>query len=116
MAKLLELTGQSGSVLFQAPAKSGEISAVSKTGEVIEKVATSIGQVLGMVGDIADGFKDAIKDAPVETAQLEFGLQFTASGRMYVVEAQAQAAITVTLTVTPREQPAEVTGEQKANS
>ena len=33
---------------------------------------------------------------------VEFGLQFTAKGSVYVVEAQAQAAIQVTLTLNPR--------------
>ena len=99
MPKLLELDVAGGTVLFEVPAGGAEISTVSRTSEVIEKIAKALGEVLGIVGGIAQGFHDAIKDAPVETAQLEFGLQFTATGRLYVVDVAAQSAIKVTLTV-----------------
>jgi hypothetical protein len=97
--KLLELDAAEGTVLFQVPAGDAEVSAVSRTGEVVEKIAKSLGEVLGVVGSVAQGFHDAIKDAPVQTAQLEFGLQFTAKGRLYVVDLEAASAIKVTLTV-----------------
>jgi len=99
MPKLLELDAAEGTVLFQVPAGDGEVSAVSRTGEVVEKIAKSMGEVLGVVGGIAQGFHEAIKDAPVETAQLEFGLQFTAKGRLYVVDIGGESSIKVTLTV-----------------
>ena len=99
MPKLLELEGAEGTLLFQVPAGDAEISAVSRSGEVVEKIAKSLGEVLGIVGGIAQGFHDAIKDAPVKTAELEFGLQFTAKGRLYVVDIGGEASIKVTLTV-----------------
>jgi len=102
MPKLLEFGEDGETVLFQVPGKAGDIRAVGKTGDVIEKVTKSIGEVFGVVGGIAAGFSEAVKDAPVQTAQLEFSLQFTASGRLYVVEAQGQGTITVTLTLSPR--------------
>ena len=100
MPKLLELDAAEGTVLFQVPAGDGEVSAVSRNGPpVVEKIAKSVGEVLGVVGGIAQGFHEAIKDAPVETAQLEFGLQFTAKGRLYVVDIGGESSIKVTLTV-----------------
>lgn len=101
MPKLLEFDAPGGTALFAVPAGTGEIAAVSKAGEVVEKVSKSLGEVLGIVGSIAEGFSDAIKDAPVEQAELEFGLQFSAKGRLYVVDLSAQSAIKVKLTVTP---------------
>jgi hypothetical protein len=99
MPKLLELKAAQGIVLFQVPAGEAEVEAASRTGEVVQKIAKSMGEVLGIVGEIAQGFHDSIKDAPVETAQLEFGLQFTVKGRLYVVDVGAESAIKVTLTV-----------------
>jgi hypothetical protein len=99
MPKLLELDAAGGTVLFQVPAGEAEVEAVSRTGEVVKKIAKSMGEVLGIVGGIAQGFHDAIKDAPVESAELEFGLKFTAAGRLYVVDLEAESAIKVTLTV-----------------
>lgn len=101
MPKLLEFDAGGGTALFEVPAGTGEIAPVSKAGELVEKVSKSLGEILGIVGSIAEGFSDAIKDAPVATANLEFGLQFTAQGRLYVVDLAAQSAIKVTLTVTP---------------
>jgi hypothetical protein len=98
---LLELDTPSGTILVEIPVAEGEVSAVSRTGEVVEKIAKSMGEVLGVVAGIAHGFHDAIKDSPVESAQLEFGLQFSVSGRLYVVETAAQSAIKVTLAVAP---------------
>jgi Trypsin-co-occurring domain 1 len=101
MPKMLELDIPGGTVLFEVPVRDSEIAAVSRTGEVIEKITKSMGEVFGVVGGIAKGFHEAIQDAPVEAAQLEFGLQFSASGRLYVVDVGAQSTIKVTLTVTP---------------
>lgn len=101
MPKLLEFDVAGGTALFEVPAGAGEIAPVSRAAEVVEKVSKSLGEILGIVGSIAEGFNDAIKDAPVATANLEFGLQFTAKGRLYVVDLAAQSAIKVTLTVTP---------------
>ena len=99
MPRLWEFDVPGGTVLFEAPAPDGQVAAVSKAGEVVEKIAKSMGEVLGVVGGIALGFHDAIKDAPVQSAQLEFGLNFTVKGRLYVVETAAESAIRVTLTV-----------------
>ena len=101
MPKMLELDIPGGTVLFEVPVRDSAIAAVSRTGEVIEKITKSMGEVFGVVGGIAKGFHEAIQDAPVEAAQLEFGLQFSASGRLYVVDVGAQSTIKVTLTVTP---------------
>jgi Trypsin-co-occurring domain 1 len=101
MPFLLEFENPTGAILFEVPGAEGEIAPVSRSSEVVEKIAKSMGEVLGVVGGIARGFHEAIADAPVESAQLEFGLQFSVSGRLYVVETTAQSAIKVTLTVTP---------------
>jgi len=101
MPKLLELESPVGPVLFQIPAQSGEVAAIGKTGEIVEKIAESMGDVLGVVSGVARGFSAALVGSPVESAELEFGLQFTAKGKLYVVETEAQGSIRVKLTVKP---------------
>jgi hypothetical protein len=101
MPKLFEFESGEGAVLIQAPTAPGEVAAVGRAGEVVAKMATSVGEVLGIVSGIAQGFSDALRDAPVESAELEFGLQVTAKGRLYIVESEAQGAIRVQLTVRP---------------
>jgi Trypsin-co-occurring domain 1 len=104
MGKFLEFESTDGSILFEVTPGRGEVAAVNKAGELLEKVAISMGEVFGIVAGVARGFHEAIKDAPVDSAKLEFGLQFTAKGRLYVVESEAQSAIKVTLDVTPHRQ------------
>jgi hypothetical protein len=101
MPRLLELDAPGGTILVEVPAAEGEIAAASRAGEVVQKIAKSMGEVLGVVASVARGFHEAIEDAPVESAQLEFGLQFTVSGRLYVIDTAAQSAIKVTLSVAP---------------
>jgi hypothetical protein len=101
MPKLLEFESSDGPVLFQVAPAQNEVAAVSKAGEVVEKVASTMGEVLAVAARVAEGFHEAIREAPVDKATLEFGLQFTAKGRLYVVESEAQGAIKVTLDVTP---------------
>jgi hypothetical protein len=57
--------------------------------------------VFGMVSNLATGFAEAIKDAPVESAELQFSLQFTAKGNLYVVETETQGAVQITLKMLP---------------
>jgi hypothetical protein len=101
MVKLLEFDSDVGPVLFEVRAAPGEVVPIGRTSEMIEKIAESMGQVLGIVSGVARGFAAAVADSPADTAQLEFGLQFTAKGRLYVVESEGQAAIKVTLTMSP---------------
>lgn len=104
MVKLLEFEGANGSVSFAVPAARGEIEAVGRGKEVVERVGKTIGEVFGMVSSLAEGFAEAIKDAPVESAELQFGLQFTGKGSIYVVETETQGAVQVTLKITPQGQ------------
>jgi hypothetical protein len=99
--KLIEVDGPDDTVLFQIPAGNAEIEAVSKTRDVIQKLTSSVGEVLGIVGGVAHGFSDAIKTAPVESAELQFGLSFTAAGRLYVAELGTEGSFKVTLKVIP---------------
>ena len=112
MPKLLEIESAAGPLLFQLPARPGEVAAISKTGDVIDKIGASMGELLGIVSGVAKGFSSAIADSPVETAELEFGLSFTAKGKLYVVETEAQGAIRVQLTVRPGGSPTTTVDER----
>jgi hypothetical protein len=102
MAKLLEFEGPNGSVTFAVPATDEEIEAVGRGKDIVERVGRSVGELFGMVSSIAEGFAEAIKDAPVDSAEVEFGLQFTGKASVYVVEVETQGALRVTLHVEPR--------------
>jgi hypothetical protein len=54
-----------------------------------------------MVNSVARSFHESLKGTPVESGQIQFGLQFTTSGSVYILEAGAGASLTVTLTIKP---------------
>jgi hypothetical protein len=101
MAKILEFDGPNGSILIRVPAPPGEVAAVGRKEDVIEKVNASMSEVLGMVAGLAQAFSDALGTSPVESAELEFGVRFTGKGSLYVVETEALAAVKVKLAVRP---------------
>lgn len=100
MPHMLQFGEGDDAVLFEVPPPQG-VTAVGRQQEVLETVDRTLPQLLHSVGRMATDFETAVRAAPVETAVLEFGLQLSAKGRLYVVEAEVQGAIKVTLTVRP---------------
>jgi hypothetical protein len=101
MPKLLEFEGDGEQVLVAVRTPGDEIEAIGRLDETIERVGKSMTDVFGMVGKVAHDFYEALKTAPVESAEVELGLQFTGKGKLYVVESEAQAAIRVKLALRP---------------
>jgi Trypsin-co-occurring domain 1 len=102
MAKLLEFTTTDGDgVVIASLAPGDDVQAVSRVGDAVQKVEKSLADVLSMVRGVAFSFREALVSAPVESASIELGLQFTAKGNVYVVGAEVQSAIKVSLTVKP---------------
>jgi hypothetical protein len=101
MPRLFEFEDANGTIYIEAPAPGGEIEPIGRGRVIVENVNRSIGEVLGMVSGVARGFADALGDSPVDSAELEFSLQFTAKGKLYIVETEAQGAIRVLLKIRP---------------
>ncbi|MGV0583731.1 CU044_2847 family protein [Mycobacteroides chelonae] len=102
MDKYLEFSSQDGPILVRVAESPGDVVAVSRAEDLVEKTATSMRQAFAMAAGVAHDFHDAIKKSPVDSATVEFGVQFTGKGRLYIVESEAQCAFKVTLNVTPR--------------
>jgi Trypsin-co-occurring domain 1 len=96
MGKLLRFDSSSGPITIGI-GTSQDITAVGGLDSVIEKAEQSFDGVLRMVGAIAESFAENVSKTSAETAELEFGLQFTGKGTLFVVESQAQASLRVTL-------------------
>jgi Trypsin-co-occurring domain 1 len=101
MPKLLEFEGDDEQVLVAVRTPGDEIEAIGRLDDTIERVGKSMTDVLKMVSKVAYDFYETLKTAPVESAEVELGLQFTGKGRLYIVESEAQAAIRVTLMLKP---------------
>jgi hypothetical protein len=111
MAKLLEFTTTDGTgAVIAALAPGDDVQAVTRASDTVQKLEKNLADVLSIVGGVASSFGEALTSAPVESAIVELGLQFTAKGSVYVVGAEVQSAIKVSLTLKPRNANREATG------
>jgi hypothetical protein len=101
LAKLLQIRTEDGDVFIAARTPEDAVSAVGVRENALAKVDESLDDALVLVTRIARSFQRALADVDVESAEIELGLQFTGKGRLYVVESELQAAMTVRLTLRP---------------
>jgi hypothetical protein len=106
VAKLLEISTPEGEILVAARTPEDGVRPVGVREAAVEAIDASLDQALRIVTRIAASFHRALADAEVEKAEVELGLQFTGKGRLYVVESEMQAALTVRLTLRPGPPPA----------
>jgi hypothetical protein len=100
MPKLLTFDSPNGQVHIAVRTAEDTIAAVSVVDDAIEMAEKSLDEALAIVTKISDSVFSALsksQHAPSST-EVEFGLQFTAKGTIYVVEAQAEASLNVKLT------------------
>lgn len=100
MAKLLSIRTEHGDVVVAA-ARAGEtITAVGLLDDGIEKIEGSLTDLMSVLAAVSDSTHAALSKAqhPPATAEIEFGLQFTAKGNVYVVATESAASIKVTVT------------------
>jgi hypothetical protein len=101
MAKVLEFPTPDGDVQIVVREPQDIVAPVGVPERAVERVERSLDQVLAVVGRVATSVQVALKGAPVESAEVEFGLQLSSKGTVYVFEAGAQATLIVRLTVKP---------------
>jgi hypothetical protein len=101
LARLLEFPAETADVLIAVRDPQDAVAPVGVADRVRERMDRSLDEVLDMVRSVAESFHHSLSGAPVESGEVEFGLQFTTKGTAYILEAGAGAAITVHLTVKP---------------
>jgi Trypsin-co-occurring domain 1 len=95
--KLLKLSTQEGDILIAAPVPDSMVQATGLLEDSIEALSKSLDEVLRVLVGVSRSFENVFKDVTAETADLELGLQFTAKGSVYVVEATGQASLKIKL-------------------
>ena len=103
MSKLIKMPTKEGSIIVEVETAEGEIIPVSKTGErVIEEANEAFEKVESAIIDTGSKLSRALKnlaekEPSLESASLEFGLQFTGEGNIYLVKTAAQGSIKVSI-------------------
>ena len=101
MAKLLEFPGARGAVTIAVREPDDMVAPVGMSDRIRERIDTSLESVLAMTASVAESFQNALQDAPVESGEIEFGLQFTGGGNAYIIEIGSAASLVVRLRVSP---------------
>lgn len=101
MAKLLEFPAEGGAVIIAVRESQDAVAPVGVGDKARQRMDESLDNVLAMVNSVARSFHASLKGAPVDSGQIQFGLQFTTKGSVYILEAGAGATLTVTLTTAP---------------
>lgn len=99
--KIIELDAGDGStILVAVEVPESSVGRVSNSGDVpIEKVDRSFAAVKNLIirgcRPITEAFRALQKDSQPASAEVEFGVNFTAKGSVYVVESTGQASLKV---------------------
>ncbi|AFZ02762.1 CU044_2847 family protein [Calothrix sp. PCC 6303] len=102
--KLIELdAGDGKTILVAVDVPETSVGRVSSPGDIpIEKVDSSFGAVKDLIirgcRPITQAFEALQKESQPAFAEVEFGVNFTAKGSVYVVESTGQASLKVKIT------------------
>jgi Trypsin-co-occurring domain 1 len=102
--KLLELNAENGgSILVAVDVPESAVGPVAKPGEIlIEKVDRSFEAVKDLIIDssrpLMEAFHILHKEGNAESAEVEFGINFTLKGNVYLVETSGAASLKVKVT------------------
>jgi hypothetical protein len=101
--KLVEYQAEGDPVLVLTKAPGEDVVAVGNLEDAIAKVEVSLRDQFRVIRRIADEFAAVIQGegSPVDSAEIEFGLEASGKGTIYVVETTGTATFKVKLTLTP---------------
>lgn len=103
MSKLVKIPYKDGHILVEVETAEGEIVPVGKKGErIVEQAKESLEKAENIIINgcalLSGSLKKlAEKDPLLESASMEFSLQFTAEGNAYIVKTSAQGSIKVSI-------------------
>jgi hypothetical protein len=93
MAKLLKLKGSAGEIDVFLSESVDDISPVGVLDDAVETIEGVAATVFDSVASMARQFGQSLAEVQVESAELEFNLQFSGEGKLYVVNAKGQASV-----------------------
>lgn len=105
MPKLLSFPVEGGSVMIAVRTPDDDVTPVGVLEDTVEKVNIALDESFEIIAGVAHTFQKSMKHVgkAVKEAELEFGVQFTTKGSIYIVEAEGQASFKVKLTFEPSE-------------
>jgi len=100
MPRLIEYDTPAGKVLISVPSAPG-VEAVGVLEKVVQASSQSFNAAFGVVTAVSRTARSALAAAQVQEAELEFSLQITTEGDLYIASGKTDAAMKVTLKIAP---------------
>jgi hypothetical protein len=99
MKKLIEVQGGSEQVLIEVAEEPAGVGpqGFSTGGEHIERLGTSMDESLGVLSSIGQSLRRSLADVGASEAEATLAIKFSASGKLIVAQASAEATMTVKL-------------------
>ncbi|MBD3386514.1 hypothetical protein GF407_16540 [candidate division KSB1 bacterium] len=105
MSKLIKMPTEEGSIIVEVESPGDELVKVSRSGErIIEETGEAFEKVESAIVETGSRLSRALKkfaetEPTLESASLEFGLQFTGEGNIFLVKTAVTGTIKVTLSL-----------------
>ena len=109
MSKLIKMPSEDGSIIVEVETTEDEIIPVSRKGErLIEEAEEAFEKVESAIINTGSKLSRALKklaeeEPSLDSASLEFGIQFTGEGNIYLVKTAAQGSIKVSINLRLRQ-------------
>jgi Trypsin-co-occurring domain 1 len=97
MSQLVQLMAGDQPVLFEVRLPGEDVLATTVADHVIETTDKALDRVFALVSGMAESFSRAVRDTPASSSEIEFGLDLTGEGDLYVVSSSATASLHVKL-------------------
>ena len=94
MAKLIKIKSSDGEIDVLIPESEADISPVGIIQTTVETIEAAAEGLFGSVAVLARQFENSLAGLHVSTAELEVSMQFSAEGKVYIVNAKGQASLT----------------------
>lgn len=99
MPQLIRVNSEKGELLIAVRTPDDRLAAAGAvTDKVLETVDTTLDSVFQTARLVSDSFSRVIAGQQLKGAELEFGLNFSMKGNIYLVESAAEASIKVKFT------------------
>lgn len=97
MGNLIEIKNGQTSIFVKPAEENESIGAVSALDDAIKKVEGALSDKFSILESIGATVKQSLKNVDASSAEVEFGLDFSAKGTIYIAEAEGSASLKVKL-------------------
>jgi hypothetical protein len=98
MTSIGEVDSGTSVISFEVRDPGDDVIATGVADRIVSTAEQSLDGVLSVIGKLAHSFSTAVEQTPATSAELEFSLEMSASGDLYIASGSATGVLRVALT------------------